>query len=41
MSDEEREAPPIFGRWRWVYAVEVGALVVAVALLRWLTVASW
>lgn len=40
MPDNEREPPPILGSWRRVYAVEIGALVVVVALLRWLTAAA-
>lgn len=37
MTENEGEKPPILGSWRRVYAVEIGALVVVVALLRWLT----
>ncbi len=40
MTEPEREPPPTLGSWKRVYAVEIGALVAVVALLRWLTVAA-
>jgi len=33
---DDREPPPLLGRWRYWYALVIGALVVEITLLAWL-----